>query len=57
MKYTILKQFIPGNPQIYVAKLDPEDEEFTYEDLELAEAKLLELEGQHPGREFKIVTS
>lgn len=55
MRYLILKQFIPGNDQIWVAKLDPNDPEYIYDTIEEAEAKKLELEAADPARGFKIV--
>lgn len=55
MKYQILMQFIPGNDQIWVSKLGPNDPEYVYDTLEEAEAKKLELEAADPTRGFKIV--
>lgn len=55
MQYLILKQFIPGNDQIWVEKLNADDPVYIYDTLEEAEAKKLELEATDPTRGFKIV--
>lgn len=55
MRYKILKQYIPGNDQIWVDKLDPNDEEYYFDTIEEAEAKKLELEASDPNRSFKII--
>lgn len=55
MKHVIMKQFIPGNDQIWVEKLDPNDTEYIYDTLEEAEAKKQELEANDPNRGFKII--
>jgi hypothetical protein len=39
MQYIILKQFMPG-AEIWVAKLTPEDTEYSYDTLEEAEEAL-----------------
>lgn len=56
MKYLILKQFIPGNDQIWVAKLNEADPIYVYNTIEEAEAKKAELEQDDPARGFKITT-
>lgn len=56
MKYLILKQFIPGNDQIWVAKLNEADPIYVYNTIEEAEAKKAELEEDDPARGFKITT-
>lgn len=55
MKYFIMMQFIPGNDNIWVEKLNPQDPVYEYDTLEEAEAKKLELEAADPTRGFKIV--
>jgi len=55
MKYVILKQFIPGVDQIWVAKLDENDPVYAYDTLEEAEIKMAELQAVDPSRGFKIV--
>lgn len=55
MKYVILKQFIPGIDQIWVAKLDENDPLYAYDTLEEAEIKMAELKATDPSRGFKIV--
>lgn len=55
MKYVILKQFIPGNEQIWVEKLDANDPIYEYDTLEEAEVKKEELQLADPTRGFKIV--
>lgn len=48
-------QYIPGNDQIWVEKLSPEDPVYIYNELESAEIKKSELELGDPNRGFKIV--
>ena len=55
MRYLILKQFIPGNDQIWVAKLDTSDPEYVYDTLAEAEVKKAELKAADPSRGYKIV--
>jgi hypothetical protein len=53
--YTILKQFIPGNNQIWAQKLSSEDNVFQYETEEEAQVKLDELNSNDTeGRGYKI---
>ena len=54
MKYLILKQFIPGNDQIWVAKLNESDPIYVYDTIEEAEIKKAELEAADPARGYKI---
>lgn len=52
--YVVLKQFIPGNDQIWVAKLGPDDPEYIYSTLEEAVLKAEELEAADTsGRKYK----
>jgi hypothetical protein len=58
MKYTIQQQFIPLNDQIWVTKLNQEDDDFLFDTIEEAEAKVTELEGSDPtGRKYKAIAS
>ena len=53
--YIVLKQFIPGNNQIWVAKLDPEDLEYIYptEDEAINQALVLQ-NNDSSGRQYKV---
>lgn len=52
--YIVLKQFIPGNDQIWVAKLDDSDPEYIYPIEQEAIDKAAELEAADPtGRQYK----
>lgn len=55
MKYVILKQFIPGNDQIWVEKLDADDSSYAFDTLQEAVVKIDELQLVDPTRRFKIV--
>lgn len=55
MKYAILKQFIPGNDQIWVEKLDADDSSYAFDTLQEAVVKIDELQLVDPTRRFKIV--
>lgn len=50
-------QFIPGNDQIWVEKLNPNDPVYIYDNLADAEIKKAELEAADPGRKYKIVAT
>jgi hypothetical protein len=55
--YTIQKQFIPGNDSIWVQQLTPEDEIFTFETEEEAQAKADELTSTDTeGRFYRVVS-
>lgn len=55
MVYRILKQFIPGNDNLWVAKLNSSDSVFEYDTLDEAESKLEELQNNDfEGRSYKI---
>ena len=48
-------QFIPGNDQIWVAQLTPEDPIYDYHILTQAEAKAFELQEADPtGRKYRV---
>jgi hypothetical protein len=52
--YVVLKQFIPGNDQIWVAKLNPDDPEYVYPTEQEAIDKAAELQATDPdGRQYK----
>jgi len=54
MNYIVLMEFLPGNPQIWVARLNAEDPIYEFETLEECEAKAAELQSQDPsGRLYK----
>jgi hypothetical protein len=58
MKYTIQQQFLPLNDQIWVVKLNQEDEDYLFDTLEEAEAKATELqESDSTGRKYKAIPS
>jgi hypothetical protein len=53
--YVVLKQFIPGNDQIWVAKLDPNDPEYIYPTEQEAIDKANELQSaDSTGRQYKV---
>ena len=52
--YVVLMQFIPGNDQIWVAKINPNDPEYIYDTEQEAADKAVELQSQDPtGRQYK----
>lgn len=49
-------EFIPGNDQIWVARLNPDDPVYEYPTLIEAEAKAFELESADPtDRKYRVV--
>ena len=44
MNYIVLMEFLPGNSQIWVARLTPEDPIYTFDTFEECEAKAAELQ-------------
>ena len=44
MKYQVIMQFIPGNDQIWVSKLSPDDQEYIYDTEQEAIDKAAELQ-------------
>lgn len=49
-------QFIPGNDQIWVQKLNPEDPTYQYDNEPEAQAKAEELQAADPsGRKYRVV--
>lgn len=56
MKYIVLMEFIPGNSQIWVARLQPTDPIYEFSTLSAATAKAAELQAaDHSGRKYKGV--
>jgi hypothetical protein len=53
MQYIILKQFMPG-AEIWVAKLTPEDTEYSYDTLEEAEDALPTVQELYPNNKCKV---
>jgi hypothetical protein len=55
MKYLVLMQFVPGNDQIWVAQLNPNDPIYSYDTEAEAQAKADELQAADPtGRKYKV---
>ena len=55
--YIVLMQFIPGNDQIWVAKLNDSDPEYIYPTEQEAIDKAVELQAADPtGRHYKAVS-
>jgi hypothetical protein len=56
MIYQVQMQFIPGSNQIWVAKLNPEDPLYEYDNFAEAQAKAIELqEADTTGRQYRVV--
>ena len=55
MIYEVQCQFIPGNSQIWVARLTPEDPIYKYDNVEEAQAKANELQAaDETGRQYRV---
>ena len=55
MIYQVQMQFIPGNDQIWVARLNPEDPTYDYDNFEEAQVKATELQDADPtGRQYRV---
>lgn len=55
MIYQVQMQFIPGNDQIWVAKLNPEDPVYEYDNFAEAQAKATELQNADTtGRQYRV---
>ena len=55
MTYEVQMQFIPGNDQIWVARLTPEDPIYQYDNEAEAQAQADELQANDPtGRQYRI---
>jgi len=48
-------EFIPGNPSIWVAHLNPNDPIYEYDNEPEAQAKADELQAADPGRAYRVV--
>ena len=56
MIYQVQMQFIPGSDQIWVARLNPEDPLYEYDNYAEAQAKAIELqEADATGRQYRVV--
>lgn len=56
MVYEVQMQFIPGSDQIWVARLDPNDPVYDYDNYVEAQAKADELQTADPtGRQHRVV--
>jgi len=56
LMYQIQMQYIPGNDQIWVARLSSEDPIYEYNNMEEAEYKAEELEeADTSGRKYRVV--
>ena len=55
MIYQVQMEFIPGNPTIWVAHLNPDDPIYEYDNFEEAQAKATELQDADPtGRQYRV---
>ena len=55
MTYEVQMQFIPGNDQIWVAHLNPNDPIYQYDNVPEAQAKADELQANDPtGRQYRV---
>lgn len=55
MIYQVQMQFIPGSNQIWVARLNPEDPIYEYDNFAEAQAKATELqEADTTGRQYRV---
>jgi len=55
MIYEVQMQFIPGNDQIWVAHLNPNDPVYQYDNFADAQAKATELQDNDPtGRQYRV---
>ena len=53
--YEVQMQFIPGSDQIWVARLDPNDPVYDYDNYAEAQAKANELQAADPtGRQYRV---
>jgi hypothetical protein len=54
--YEVQMQFIPGNDQIWVAHLNPDDPIYQYDNELEAQAKANELQANDPtGRQYRVM--
>jgi len=56
MTYEVQMQFIPGNDMIWVARLNPDDPIYQYDNEAETQAKADELQANDPtGRKYRVV--
>jgi hypothetical protein len=56
MIYQVQMQFIPGNDQIWVAKLNPDDPLYEYDNYADAQTQATSLQDNDPtGRQYRVV--
>jgi hypothetical protein len=54
--YIVQMQFIPGNDQIWVEKLNPNDPTYQYDNEAEAQAKATELQNaDETGRQYRVI--
>jgi hypothetical protein len=54
--YQVQMQFIPGNDQIWVARLNPDDPIYEYNNEPDAQVKATELQDADPtGRQYRVI--
>jgi hypothetical protein len=54
--FEVQMQFIPGNDSIWVARLNPEDPIYEYDNLNEAQTKATELQdADETGRKYRVV--
>ena len=54
--WQVQMEYIPGNPMIWVAQLNPTDPIYEYDNEPEAQAKATELQSQDPtGRQYRVV--
>jgi hypothetical protein len=55
MIYQVQMEFIPGNSMIWVARLNPDDPIYDYDNFAEAQAKAIELqEADETGRQYRV---
>jgi hypothetical protein len=55
MKYIVLCEFLPGNSQIWVERLNPDDPIYQYDNEAEAQAKAEELQAaDETGRQYRV---
>ena len=56
MIYQIQMQFIPGNDQIWVSRINPDDPIYEYDNFAEAQVKATELQDGDPtGRQYRVI--
>jgi ribosomal protein L16/L10AE len=54
MIFQVQMEFIPGNPQIWVVQLNPNDPIYEYDNEPEAQAKADELQAADPDRAYRV---